>query len=220
MHMFKKLALAAALATPGMIVASAPALAQAATGVGVADLEGAVRQTNAYKTAVGQIQTTYKSQIDQINARSTALNNELQPLVTAFQTAQKAPNPNEAALRTQYDAIQKKRAAAQQEISTMSEPIARAQAYVEEQIAGKLDAAVRSAMTAKKVNVLLSPQAILAVGPGVDLTPDIVAQLNASVPSVNSTPPAGWQPGQQQQAAAPAAAAPAAAGAKPKPQGR
>ena len=42
--------------------------------------------------------------------------------------------------------------------------------------------------------------------PTVDITDAVVTEINALVPSVSITPPAGWQPGRQGQAAAPAAA--------------
>ena len=74
------------------------------------------------------------------------------------------------------------------------------------------------------VTVLLKPAAALVVQPTADITAAITAELDATVPSVSITPPAGWQPGQQgQQApagAAPAAGATPAAPAKKQPQGR
>lgn len=61
-------------------------------------------------------------------------------------------------------------------------------------------------MTAKKVGILLKPEAVMAFMGGMNLTPDVVTQLNALIPSASITPPANWQPGQadQQAAAAPA----------------
>ena len=50
------------------------------------------------------------------------------------------------------------------------------------------------------------------LGAGADITPAVITELNALVPSVGITPPAGWQPGQAQgAAAAPAPATPAQA---------
>jgi hypothetical protein len=65
--MFKAAALA--LATIPAVALAAPAYAQ--SGVAVANLEGAIEQTNAYRTAMTQMQTTYKAQIDQARTRST-----------------------------------------------------------------------------------------------------------------------------------------------------
>lgn len=62
MKTFKTILLAAALATPGVIVAGT-ASAQV-NGVAVADPEAAIANSRAFTTAVSQIQTTYKAQLD------------------------------------------------------------------------------------------------------------------------------------------------------------
>ena len=202
----KALLLAAA---PLATAAALPSLAhaQAATEVGVANLEEAVGKSNAWILAANQIRTTYKAQIDAVEARSKVLSAELQPLITAFQAAQRAPNPNQASLQQQATAIQAKQQAAQRELAAMSINFDRATAYSQEQIAAKLDTALKAAMVAKKIGIVLQPQAAISYQPARDITPDIVAQLNATVPTVNITPPANWQPGGQQGAAAPAAPA-------------
>lgn len=187
----------AALAIPTLVSA------QTASNVGVANLEEAVQRSNAYVLAVNQIKTTYKPQIDQFEARTKVLNAELQPLVTAFQAAQRAPNPNQAALQTQATTIQTKQQAAQRELQGIYTPVARSQAYVEEQIVAKLDAAIKAAMTKKRVTLVVAPQATVSYQPAADITADVTAELNTSVPNVGITPPANWQPGGQR-AAAPA----------------
>lgn len=202
--MFKAALLAAAP------VAAALAVPQVASAqvVAVADLPGAVQKTVAYTTALTQMRTTYATQIAQIDARQKALQAEINPLVTAFQAAQKANSP-QATLQTQYNTIQQKQQAAQAELQRLSLPVARAQAYVEEQITGadgaKLNAALKAAMVARGVQLVVAPQATISYQPGVDITDSIVAELNKTVPSVSITPPANWQPGGQGAAAAPAA---------------
>lgn len=217
-EMFKAAALA--LATVPALALAAPAYAQ--SNVAVANLEGAIEQTNAFRTAMTQMQTTYKPQLDQARTRSTALDAELKPLVDAFNTAQRAPNPNRQALQTQYNTLQQRRQTADQELQRITAPVTLARAYVLEQFTngGRLDAAVKAAMAAKRVNLVVQPQAVLLAQPGADITTDITTELNKTVTSVQITPPAGWQPGQQQAGAAPAAA-PAAATPRPAtPQGR
>ncbi|MDB5713273.1 MAG: OmpH family outer membrane protein [Sphingomonadales bacterium] len=181
------------------------AMAQAAGGVGVADVQAAVQKTTAFTTAMTQMKTTYAAPIAAFDARSKALQAALQPQITAFQAAQKAPGANQATLQTQYTAIQQKQQAAQAELQRLSAPIARAQAYVEEQIGAKLDVAIKNAMTAKGVSLVVAPQAAISYAPSVDLTDAIVAELNKSVPTASITPPTGWAPGGQGGAAAPSA---------------
>jgi Skp family chaperone for outer membrane proteins len=203
MTQMMKLAYAALVAAP--LALAAPAAAQVAT----ANLDAAVGNSQAMTTARSQIQTTYKTQIDALNARQTALQGQLQPLVTEFNTLRANPATPQATLQTKAQAIQQRQEAAQRELSQLATPFERPAAYAQEQVAEKLEAAVRAAMAAKNVTLLVKPDSVMAAQPAADLTADITAQLNNTVKTVSITPPAGWQPGQQ--GAAPAAAAPAAA---------
>ncbi len=214
-----KTAFKAALLAATLIAIPTGAFAQAAaSAVAVANLEEAVQKSRAFGAAIAQIKVTYKAQIDALEARQKTLNAELQPLVTAFQAAQKVPNANQAALQTQYTAIQTRQANGQRELQTLGTPVARAQAYVEEQIVSKLDGALKAAMIKKGVALVLNPQATVSYQPAADLTDEVTAELNVSVPSATITPPAGWQPGGQGQAQGQGTPAPAPN--TPKPQGR
>lgn len=205
MKMMLKAAALAFAPIAGFAVMAAPAAAQTKLGVGVADLEQAMVKSTAFSNAMTAMQTTYKSQIDAFNARKTTLDNELQTKATAIQTAQKAPGANEAALRPQIEAFQKRRGEIQEELTKLGRPIALAQAYVEEQISAKISDALKSAMTKRKVDLVLQPGATVSYQPAVDITEAVTAELNTLVPSAQIVPPAGWQPGQQKQqpAAAP-----------------
>jgi Skp family chaperone for outer membrane proteins len=209
--------LAAGLALSTAIVA-VPAAAQV-NAIGVANLDAAVQRSTAWTTAMTQMQTTYKATIDQLNARETAIRNELQPLATKLQNDAKAPNANQQALQQQYKTIQQRQTAAQQELAKIGQPVARARAYVEEQIVGKLDDALRAAMTKKNVSLVVRPEAALSYQPAADITADVTTELNRLVPSVSITPPANWQPGGQQ-AAQPTPPAPAQQQQQKQPQGR
>ena len=207
-----KMIFKAALLAAAPLALALPVVAQAQTadGIAVADIQGAVQKSAAFVTAMNQMKTTYAPQISTFETRSKALQAEIAPLVTAFQAAQKANTP-QVQLQTQYTAIQARQQSAQAELQRLSAPIARAQGYVEEQIGAKLDSALKAAMVAKKVSLVLNPQATISYQPVVDITDAVVAELNRTVPAVGITPPAGWQPGGQGTApAAPAATKPAA----------
>ena len=190
------------------------ASAQAVTNVAVANVEEAVQRSGAFTAAVAQIKVTYKAQIDAFDARQKVIQAELKPLVAAFQAAQAAPNANRTALETQANAIQTRQQTAQRELQNLAQPFGRAQAYAEEQIGSKLEAALKAAMVKRKVSLVVSPQATISYQPAADITGDIVTELNTLVPAVSIAVPANWQPGGQGQAAAPAITTP------PKPQGR
>jgi len=209
MTTFKHLLLAAALVAPAAL--SAPAATAQVGGVAVADPEAAVANSKAWATARTQIQTQYKAQLDQANTRRQAIQTELQPLVAAYQKAAAAPGATEASLRTQAQAIQTREQTANAELQRLTAPASRAQSYAIEQISAKLQDAVSAAARAKNVSLLLRPNAALFANPTADITSAITAELDRTVPTVGITPPANWQPGQQDggAAAAPAAAAPA-----------
>jgi len=205
-----KILFASALATTG--IAATTATAQVG-GVAVADPQAAIANSRAWTTARGQIQTTYKTQLDQAETRRQAIANELRPLVQAFETARAAPNANQQALQTQAQTIQTREQAANAELQRLTLPAQRAQAYAIEQIQAQLGTAVQSAVRARNVSLLVSPQAVLFQQPTADITAAITTELDRLVPTVNTTPPANWQPGQQ----GAAGGAPAAAGAAPAP---
>ncbi len=201
-------ALAAAIAfVPAAANAQAAAAPAAAAGnaVVVFDADAAIGNSAAFQAAMTQIQTTYKTQITAAQTRQTALQGELTTARTEIETLQKNPATPKATLEAKIQAFQTKGQAAQAELQRLAVPFARPQAYVRDQIEGKLEQALKTAMTAKKVGVVLRPEATIAFLPASDITPDVVTQLNALIPSASITPPANWQPGQDgQPAAAPA----------------
>jgi len=212
---FKTLLAAAALTAPAFTLGAGVAHAQVA-GIAVADPEAAVANTQAWATAKQQIETTYKTQLDQAESRRQAIANELKPLYDAFNTARQAANPNQASLTTQLQTIRQKEEAGKQELARLQQPAARAQAYALEQIGNHLQQAVQTVVQQKKVSLLLRPETAFFAQPSVDITQAITAELNRVVPNVSITPPANWQPGGQQQQSAQPAAAPA----QSQPQGR
>lgn len=195
-----------ALAAPMMVGGQAHAQARA---VAVVDVEAAIGRSAAYTNAMTAMQTTYKPQIDQVNARTTAINTELQPLVNAYNAARSAPNATAQSVQASATALQNRQNAAQQELARLSQPIQLARAYVVEQINAQLDAAVRAAMRARNVDLAVAPGAVILAQGNADITPAVTAELNRLVPNVQIVPPAGWQPGQQQ-----------AQPQQPQPQGR
>lgn len=232
--------LAGAALLPAMLFAAAPASAQVA-GIAVADPEAAILSANALGTANTQIATSYKTQLDQARARQQALQAEILRLVDTNKDGQisdaeaAAARNATGALATQLQTAQ---STAQADLDRMTEPSNRAQAYAIEQIALKYGAAVTTVVAAKKISLLLSANEVQFAQPAVDVTDDIKAELDRTVPTVTITPPTGWQPAQQtlqllqryrqavaaqqqraQQAApagtAPAAATPAPAGRRP-----
>ena len=192
-----------------MLAAAQPAIVQAQAsgplvpGLAVADLDGVIANSSAYKTAQSQRPVTYKAQFDQAEARRKAITAQLQPLVEKFNKDRAAPNPNTAALQQQAQQIQQIQQAGEQELRTILQPVALSEAYVQEQISEKLDAAVKAAMAKKKVSLLLSPQAVTAFNNNAyNITQDVANELNTLIPSATLVPPAGWEPREMREARA------------------
>lgn len=208
-----------ALAAPAAVLAAAPASAQMVKGLAVANPTAIVALSNAYKVAEQQRPVTYKPQIDQANARKTAIENQLRPLETKLQADARAANPNQASLQQQYAQIQQISQAGQQEINTILQPIALSRAYVVEQIGDKLEQATRQAMAKQRIDILIDSSAVINAPETYNLNQAILNELNAILPTAQLVPPAGWVPRaqreqqaaqqQQQPAAAPATQPPA-----------
>jgi len=225
------LAFAAVSAQPALAAKPAPAAAAPATGgtivqgLGVASFDAVIANSNAFKTAETQRQTTFKAQFDQAQTRQNALNAQIKPLIDKFNADRQGGKVTQAALEQQAGSIQQIQENGKAELQRILQPVGLSQAYVNEQIEDKLNDAVKAAMTKKGVSILISPDAILAVNGGAyNLNQDILNELNTSIPSAQLVPPAGWEPRQvrEQRAQQAAAQGQAPTGAAPatQPSGR
>jgi Skp family chaperone for outer membrane proteins len=218
-----KILLAAAVAVPGLMAAAAPASAQS---VAVLDPDAAVGNTTAWKTAAQTIQTTYKTQITQAQTRQQQLGKDLQTALTPFDTnkdgklSQQEMQAAQTSQPTQWKAAQAKEQAMNTELERLMQPIQRARAYAIEQISNHEDEAVSNVVKARHVTILLRPQATFVADPSADITSAVTTELDRLITApVSVTPPANWQPGQQQQQQQ-AAPAPAPAPTQQQPAGR
>ena len=218
----KKIFTASALAIAALSVSpmvAAPAAAQARS-VAVADVRVAAARSNAFTVASQQIETTHKATIDQQQSRGQTLQADVNVLIAKYNEEAKKSPQNQTALQAAAKAVQDKQQTARAELERIGAPVDLAIAYVEDQISVRMNEAIKAAMTAKKVDLLLQPDAVLARENNVDLTDAVVVELNKILPNVTITPPAGYQPGQlvqqrNQQLMDAARAAQPAAGAAP-----
>lgn len=199
-------------AQPALAAKSAPAASSdggtVIAGLGVANLDAVVVNSNAYKVAEQQRETTYKAQYDQAKARNDQLTAQLKPMVDKFNTDRQAANPNQASLQQQAATIQQLQERGKAELQQILQPVAMSQAYVQEQLEDKLNDALKAAMKKRNVSVVLSPDAVIAFnGAAYNLNQDILNELNTAIPSAQLVPPAGWEPRQIREARAQQAAA-------------
>lgn len=201
--------------------AAAPATAPASNGItvpgiGIANIDLIIVNSNAFKTAQSQRPVTYKATYDAAEARRKQIADQINGMVTKFNADRAAPNANQQALAQQAQAIQAMEASGTQELQRLLQPVSYSEAYVQEQIGEKLNAAINAAMTKQRVTLLLNPSAVVATTNAYNLNQAILTELNTSLPSAQLVPPAGWEPrevreAKAQQAAQQGGAAPAAA---------
>lgn len=184
--------LAAASIASAAIVAG-PASAQVNGNIGVVNAPATIAASNALRTAYQQIGTTYQPQIAQIQQKqqqAEALlkqldtNNDNQLDQAEQQAAQNAP---------QAQQIQ----TLEREIGQLSNQIDGARIYAIEQILQQYGPALQTVVTKDKLVLVLSPNSIAWSAPAANINDKVVTALNTTVPSVQITPPQGWQPSQQ-----------------------
>ena len=179
----------AALAT----FAAAPAAAQV-NGIAVADPAIAVAGSQALQTAYNQIGTTFQAQRTQLEG----LQQQRAGLIRQFDTNGDGQLSQEEQTAAQANtAVVQQIQGLDQQINTIQQPITVARVYVIEQIASQLNAAVQQVVQANNIQLILNPSVGLYIADPVDVTDEIIAQLNATVPTVSTAAPQGWQPQQQ-----------------------
>jgi len=184
--LFKSAALASAL-----LVAPVAAHAQQAPAavIVVVDRQKVFAECTACKSA----QTQLQAQATSIQQRAQQLGQPLQTEAEAIQKAAGGKAPD-AALQARIQALQTKENSANQEIQGRQQTFQRNRAYVAQQITAKLEPIVTSVMQKRGANIALDSDMTIASSASIDVTNDVLAQLNTQLPSVSVTAPA--QPAQ------------------------
>ena len=182
----KYLLISAAFAASTLAPSAALAQQPPAPVIVVVDSNRAANECNACKTAAASL----RSQATAFDARRTALNNQLGPERQSIQTAVnalqgKAPD---AALQARIKAFDTKAQAAEQELATTQQRLQSINVNILKQIKEKLDPAIKSVMTQRGANLVLEEDNTLAHTAGLDVTPQVIAQLNSLLTSISTTP--------------------------------
>ena len=182
----KYLLISAALAVSVLAPSAALAQQPPAPIILVVDSNQAANDCNACKTAAAAL----RSQATAFDARRTTLNNQLGPERQSIQTAVnalqgKAPD---AALQARIKAFETKAQAAQQELETTQQRLQSINVNILKQIKDKLDPAIKAVMTQRGANLMLEEDNTLGHSAALDVTPQVVAQLNSSLTTISVTP--------------------------------
>ncbi len=184
----KKLLLTAALMGSTLLPAAASAQALPGAVIAVVDLQRVTSECNACKTA----QAALKSQVATLQSREKDLGSPLQSEAQSIQAAidaLKGGNPD-AALQNRIKAFQAKQQAAQKEMQQRQQELERNQAYIQQQIGTKLGPIYEQVMTQRGANLMVEAGSTLATARSVDVSNDVLAALNASMPTLATTAPA------------------------------
>jgi Skp family chaperone for outer membrane proteins len=174
-------------------VAAVPAAAQV-NGVAVADPAVAVAGSQALQTAYNQIGTTFQAQRTQLEG----LQQQRAGLVRQFDTDGDGQlSQDEQTVAQGNTAVVQQIQGLDQQINTIQQPITVARVYVIEQLAQQLGPAVQAVVQANGIQLILDPSTALFIADAVDVTDEIITQLNQTVPAVSAAAPQGWQPQQQ-----------------------
>jgi outer membrane protein len=183
--------LTAALAATMLVPAAAQAQSIPGAVVAVADVDRVTAECNACKTAIASL----RSQATALQAREKALADPLAAEQKSIQTAidalaGKAPD---AALENRMKAWQTRQQQASSELQRSQAQLQRNQQYIQQQVAAKLGPIYQQVMQRRGANLLVDSNVTLATANSIDVSNDVLAALNAALPTIATTAPAQTQ---------------------------
>ena len=188
----KTIYLAATLAAAVLAPTAASAQNIPAAIVAVVNLERVTAECTSCKTASAAL----RSQVTALENRQRALATPLETEAKSIQAAVdalKGAQPD-AALQARVRAFQQKQQQGSQEVQRQQQQIQRNQAYIQQQIGQKLGPIYRQVMQRRGANLMVETGTTLAAGSSLDVTNDVLAALNAALPTIVTTAPAQAQP--------------------------
>ena len=175
------------------IPAAAPAQRLPQAVIAVVDIGRVSTECTACRAAATQLQT----QAQQLQTRAQTLQQQLAAEGQPIQTSINALNGKQpdAALQQRITAFQTKQNSARQELAQTEQRLQSTQLNVNKQISDRLRPILNTVLQQRGATVILDKGGTLASAANVDVTNDVLAQLNQQLPSVSVTP----LPQQQQQ---------------------
>jgi Skp family chaperone for outer membrane proteins len=188
----KTLLISAALAAAVIVPSAATAQALPAAVVAVVDLDSVTRNCNACKTAQAALQSQATAEENKEKSLAAPLQTEQQSIQAAVD-ALKGKDPD-AALQTRIKNFQAKYQQAQEEAARGRQQLQANQQYIQKQILDKLNPIYQQVMQRRGANLLVEVGTTLATARNVDVTNDVLAALNAALPTLVTTAPAAPAP--------------------------
>lgn len=178
------------------IPAAANAQSLPSSAVGVVDLNKLRAECTACQTALAQLQQQQQQLTQRRNELAAPLNTEGQAIQAEIQ-ALNGKQPTQA-LQQRVQSLQQRESQANRELAQREQTLQRNAAYVRQQIDAQLSPALDAVMARRKATVMIDVSQSLRHNPAIDVTNDVMAELNQRLTSLQTVAPAPQQPAQQQ----------------------
>lgn len=181
----------AALAATALTSTAAQAQTMPAPVIAIVDLDKVTSECNACKTASASL----RSQLQAVQAREKTLSTQLETEGKAIQAeidALKGAEPS-AALQTKVRNFQSKQQNAVEEVQKAQANVQRNSAYVQQQVGQKLGPVYQQVLQRRGANIMLEMGSTLASASALDVSADVLAGLNAAMPTLSTQAPAQAQ---------------------------
>lgn len=222
MTKFKKTISLALLAATAAI-AMAPAVQAQVAGLATVNKIRVIMGTKAFKDGYNAIQTQNQPQLDRLDQLQRELDALTKPLdsngdgqlteqdqawAAALQLRENTiksldTNKDNNLTGTELDGLRARNLPAQQiiekqrELGIIQENLQLAQLYVVDSIDKKYDEALKAIVAAKKINAVLAPQAFEWAPPETDITNQMIAALDRSIPAIQLPAPEKFSTSQE-----------------------
>lgn len=188
----KTLLVSAAFVAAMLAPSAASAQSIPSAVVAVVDLDRVTSECNACRTASSALKTQVSSFESRRDSLASSLQTEQKSIQTSIDALKgKQPDP---ALQARVKAFQAKAQTSEQELAGQQAQIQRNQQYIQKQIQDKLSPIYQQVMQHRGANLLVEVGTTLATSQNVDVTNDVLASLNTSLPSLATTAPAQSTP--------------------------
>lgn len=174
-------------------MSAAPAIAQQLPPavIVIVDMDRIVNESAAGKQAATELQT----KVTGLQSRANTLQTQLKTDAESIQKAQSNNTLAGAQLEQRARSFQEKQQAAQQELGRLENDVQRSRQHVIEQINDAAQPIITQVMRERNASIVLAEGATLQHSGSLNITNDVIARLNTSLPRVSTTPPAA--PAQQ-----------------------
>jgi len=171
-----------------LAMVASPVIAQtlAPPVIVIVDLDRVVNESAAGKTAATEIQ----GKINGLQTRATTLQGQLKTEADAIQAGQANKTLSGPALEQRAQAFGQRQQTAQQELQRLEQDVQRARQFVIKQINDAAQPIITQVMRERGASIAVAEGATLQHTASLNVTTDVIARINTSLPRVSTTPPA------------------------------